>query len=247
MTNLKSQIGYELTQLGFKYNHYMNLLDVIVYPIQSSPIKILDIGGSPDKWNKIKYVNNKHFHITITSENDINEPIDEINNMNIIKHDIHDLSIFTDNQFDVVVADSIIEHIESRSNKQKFANEVTRIGNFVFIRIPNHFSVLNKNNILLWLNKTIQLLQRVYYRYFIRKQTDLLPKFVPLMTKNELIDLFHGYEIYEDQLYKMTQSYIIYNIIPSSDIGNINSKLDQFNANVGPDDKCSIVNRIFRK
>jgi len=51
--------------------------------------------------------------------------------------DATDLSQFSDNSFDLVFSNSVIEHLFTWENQVKMANEVMRVGNNHFIQTPN--------------------------------------------------------------------------------------------------------------
>jgi ubiquinone/menaquinone biosynthesis C-methylase UbiE len=104
--------------------------------IQSDkPIEILDIGGTESYWERMNFTESDKYNITL-----LNLELTEVKykNFTSVKGNACDLS-FNDNQFDIVISNSVIEHLFTKENQKKMADEVIRVGKYYFIQTPNLF------------------------------------------------------------------------------------------------------------
>ena len=101
------------------------------------PVTVLDVGGEPRFWEvmglagdpdfQVVLLNQMHFRVTPS-------------NLSSVIGDAADLSRFTDQQFQVVFSNSVIEHLGSYDRQKRMAAEVQRVGQRYFIQTPNrHF------------------------------------------------------------------------------------------------------------
>jgi len=92
-----------------------------IFSINDS-IRILDVGGNQFNW---QFINQKP-KITIVN---IEKPNDWVNNsqFEFVIGDATKLN-FADKSFDIVYSNSVIEHLFTKENQLKMANEVQRVG-----------------------------------------------------------------------------------------------------------------------
>ena len=95
--------------------------------------KILDVGGSGD-WSWVDAGD-------ATSITVINlYPSSDVNIQNYIQGDACDMHMFSDDQFDLVVSNSVIEHLLSSEDQKKMAAEIRRVGKSYWVQTSNrHF------------------------------------------------------------------------------------------------------------
>lgn len=101
------------------------------------PVNILDVGGTENFWVQIGKAGNKDYNITLLNL-DITKNFEK-DNFIFIRGDAVDLSQFSDNEFDVVFSNSVIEHIPLDKNRQKMADEIIRTAKKYFVQTPNYY------------------------------------------------------------------------------------------------------------
>jgi len=55
---------------------------------------------------------------------------------------------FSDNQFDIIFSNAVIEHVGSRENQQRFLDEAVRVGKNVFITTPNRWFIIEPHTLI---------------------------------------------------------------------------------------------------
>src|SRR4030042_4017510 len=100
------------------------------------PIKILDVGGTIDYWEKMRFINREGVFITI-----LNLQKEDVNykNFSSVTGDARNLSEFKDKEFDVVFSNSVIEHVGSFEDQRKMAREIQRVGRYFYVQTPNYY------------------------------------------------------------------------------------------------------------
>ena len=92
--------------------------------------RILDVGGSPLIW-QFASVRPRLTILNFSSALDRGFP-----GANLVAADGRILP-FKDNAFDIVFSNSVIEHVGTRADQQRFADEVRRVGRSYWIQTPN--------------------------------------------------------------------------------------------------------------
>ncbi len=97
-------------------------------------LRILDIGGTQKFWENMNYIKLDKINITLlnTKKEEVLHP-----NFHSIVGDATDLSYFKKNEFDIVVAHSLIEHIPTAKKQSKLSKEIIRISKYYFVETPN--------------------------------------------------------------------------------------------------------------
>jgi methyltransferase family protein len=96
----------------------------------SPSTRILDVGGSPSIWNFLTV----RPRLTILNFPSALERGAE--SINCVAADGLMLP-FKQNAFDIVFSNSVIEHVGTRADQEKFAQEVSRVGRCYWIQTPN--------------------------------------------------------------------------------------------------------------
>ena len=123
--------------------------------------------------------------------------------------------------FDLVFSNSVIEHLFTKENQQKMANEVIRVGKNYFIQTPNKYFLIEPH----WVFPLFQFLP-FSLKVYLTQHFNLghIPKSeskelainqvneIILISKKELKELFTHSEIYTEYFLGLGKSYTAYNI-----------------------------------
>ncbi|OKH21795.1 methyltransferase domain-containing protein [Chroogloeocystis siderophila] len=188
-------------------------------------VRIIDVGGTPTVWErnlpllkqlcpvtqvKVVVANIKDYR---TSCIDINCVIANATKMNQFK----------DKEFDIVFSNSVIEHVGDFEAQKAMANEILRIGKVYFVQTPNFYFPIEPHFLFpffqffplplkVWLIRNFDLGWR-------RKAPTLdtalvLINSVKLLTKKQLISLFPQANLFEEKIFSLTKSFILYGESP---------------------------------
>ena len=115
-----------------RFKHFAELINSL-----PKPVSILDVGGTENFWQQMGLAGNHDYNLTIL--NITESPVQQKENMKFVKQDASDLGIFSDDSFDVVFSNSVIEHIPLKANRQKMASEIARVGIRYLVQTPNYY------------------------------------------------------------------------------------------------------------
>jgi hypothetical protein len=177
------------------------------------PVRILDVGGSYLYWQTMNFTNEPGHHITLLNlyKQEVDDSI-----FNSMIGDARDLSMFHDNEFDIVFSNSVIEHLGDYNNQKKMAQEVRRVGKKYYIQTPNYYFPIEPH----FLFPGFQWLP-IAVRIFLRENFKIgwLPpptkdagraevKSIRLLTKNDLLALFPEATIHHEKIFGLTKSFV---------------------------------------
>ncbi len=111
------------------------------------PVSVLDVGGEQRFWEVMGLAGDASFSITLL--NIAPQPVTYAN-LTSLSGDAADLGRFSDQQFDVVFSNSVIEHLGSFERQQRMASEVRRVGRSYFVQTPNRRFPLEPHFLLPW-------------------------------------------------------------------------------------------------
>ena len=181
------------------------------------PLKILDVGGTELYWKAMELPETLEFKVVL---------------LNLEKHDVFskgfisvvgnatDMKEMEDQSFDVVFSNSVIEHVGDLQAQRRMANEVTRIGKRYFIQTPNFWFPMEPHFLVpgfQWLPRALRVwLIRHFNLGWHKRITDLeqardLVDHTRLLTKKEFQSLFPDAKLYEEKIFGLTKSFILYN------------------------------------
>ena len=100
------------------------------FPLEAGT-RLLDVGGLPQFWQ------DTHFgaHITTLNLHAVEVPASMRDRCRAMIGDGTRLP-FADGEFDLVFSNSVIEHLGSREQQERFAREVRRVGRRYFVQTP---------------------------------------------------------------------------------------------------------------
>lgn len=204
----KNSLANKLRRKRFAF--FAELLDAL-----PRPLSILDVGGTTAYWKQMGY-GDQQTKITL-----LNLCAEETGDPNFISlaGDARDLSQFSDDEFDVVYSNSVIEHVGDLAAQQKMAREVARVAKRYIVQTPNyyfpmepHFLVPGFQFMPLWMQ--IALIQRFKLGWTQREpdveRAEQLAKSVRLLKPKEFSGLFPEADIYIERWAAFPKSYIAY-------------------------------------
>lgn len=107
-----------------------------------SEVSVLDTGGRPDYWEILAPDLRKRVKITclnFQSELDAYSELSQDLQVVSVVGDACDMPEFSENTFDVVHSNSVIEHVGSYQNMKRYADEARRVGKSYYIQTPNYW------------------------------------------------------------------------------------------------------------
>lgn len=120
----------------FREKRFKNFLELLSKVDSGNPIRILDVGGLEVYWDSMNFTGYDNVHITLLN---LEEVPTKGANFKSMKGDATNLSMFKDNEFDIVFSNSVIEHLYTFENQLKMANEARRVGRYYYIQTPNYY------------------------------------------------------------------------------------------------------------
>lgn len=180
------------------------------------PIKILDIGGTPEFWGNAGLIT-ADVEITL-----LNLSLVETDSLNVVSitGDATDLSSFADKSFDIAFSNSVIEHLFTFENQQKMASEALRVSKYHFIQTPNFWFPIEPHWVFpcfQFLPKTLRIFLTRYLNLghinragswsAARKQVEE----IQLLSQSEMFRLFPKSSIWEEKLLIFNKSFVAHN------------------------------------
>jgi hypothetical protein len=180
------------------------------------PVKILDIGGTPEFW-KNAGLDAADVEITLLNlalvETDLPNVVSIVGNAT-------DLSAFADKTFDIAFSNSVIEHLFSFQNQQKMAQEAQRVSTYHFIQTPNFWFPIEPH----WLFPCFQYLPKAIRVFLTRcfnlghlKRSETWAaarqqvEEIQLLSRAEMDRLFPESTIWEEKLLIFSKSFVAHN------------------------------------
>ncbi len=179
------------------------------------PLKIVDIGGTVEFWQKTKLYNNSDYQITLIN---LDKQIGK-NNLNCHKADGCNLKIFKENQFDITFSNSTIEHLNCWQKQIKMAKEIRRVGKFYFIQTPNYYFPIEPHFHLPFfqfipdsIKKSVIRNSSLEGRGETRNENEIEKNInsINLLTRRKLRKLFPEGKIANEKYWGITKSFIAY-------------------------------------
>jgi len=100
---------------------------------KKKPLKILDIGGTEDFWEKMNYCSPAEVQVVLLNlfPQAVSRP-----NFSALVGDGRNLAQFAAKEFDLVFSNSVIEHLGTLEEQKRMADEVQRVGRSYFVQTP---------------------------------------------------------------------------------------------------------------
>ena len=178
------------------------------------PISILDIGGTQSFWEKMNFTDTELVHITLLN---LHLEKTRFKNFSSIQKDACNLSGIKDKEFDIVHSNSVIEHLSTKENQQKMANEVRRVGKYYYVQTPDYSFPIEPH----WVFPFFHYLPfglRVFLTRYLPLATTAsdietarrLVREVRLLTLEEMKCLFPEGKVFPEKIWGLTKSFTLY-------------------------------------
>jgi len=180
------------------------------------PVKILDIGGTPEFW-KNAGLNAADVEIILLNLAMVET---DLPNVVSITGDARDLSSFPDKSFDIAFSNSVIEHLFSFQNQQKMASEALRVSKHHFIQTPNYWFPIEPHWVFpcfQYLPKPIRIFLTCYFNLGHLKRAGSWSaarqqvEEIQLLSRSEMSRLFPKSTIWEEKLLIFSKSFVAHN------------------------------------
>lgn len=123
---------------------------------------------------------------------------------------------FADHAFDIVMSNSVIEHVGSWEQQRRFAQEVLRCGRAVYVQTPNKWFPVEPHLLMplahwlpvRWQRPLVPWLSA--WAWLARPPGQVIDDFLAstrLLTRAELVQLFPGCQITEERVLGLVKSY----------------------------------------
>ncbi|RIK38574.1 MAG: hypothetical protein DCC55_20690 [Chloroflexi bacterium] len=130
---------------------------------------------------------------------------------------------FRDGEFDIVFSNSVIEHLYSLENQQRFAAECQRTGRMHYMQTPNKWFPVEPHYITLFIHWLPKRIRRRLVRHFSlrgwltrpsQRQCDRMVEEIRLLTADELKGLFPASAIWPEKFLFLTKSFVVAKLKP---------------------------------
>lgn len=181
------------------------------------PVRILDVGGRAEYWDNVGLGNITHITLMNYDPAELERTVPDKKVFTAILGDARDLSDHADNSFDLVHANSVIEHVGLWNDMAAMASEVMRVGRAGWIQTPAfefpiepHF----RTPFMHWFGAPMQ---RAMFSLSFEKRLRRLPMAVRrqaldgvnLLSRREVSALFPGQHIYVERIALLPKSYSV--------------------------------------
>ena len=184
---------------------------------KDQPIRILDVGGAAYFWDNSSLPALPNVEIVLLN---LQEEIISNPKFKSVVGDATNMPEFTDNSFDLVFSNSVIEHLYTWENQQKMAKEIMRVGKKHFIQTPNrkfpieaHYAIpfaqyYPQKLLYFLLTKTkvsrLQIWDPIHAQQYLDE--------IRLLDQSEMQKLFPGSKMYQEKFMGMIKSICAHNL-----------------------------------
>lgn len=181
------------------------------------PVRIIDIGGTIRYWEGRGLQDNENYIITLVN---LEAPESPYKNIKSVVGNAVNLSEFTDNSFDLVFSNSVIEHLTIWENQLLMAKEVQRLSKHYFIQTPNKYFPVEPHfffPFFQFMPYAMQygLLTKTKLSRMKKWDTERASSYIKeirLLTSAEMIGLFPGCKVYNEKVAGLVKSITVHNL-----------------------------------
>ncbi len=180
------------------------------------PLNILDVGGLESFWVNTGFADNADYKISILNLS--KRPVHH-KNFESLEGDATNLENISDNQFDIVFSNSVIEHVYTKENQIKMAAAIARVGKHFYVQTPNKHFIIEPHYLLPFfqylpsgvkffiLTKTLLSRRK---KWNVNEAKQYIEE-IRLLSIQEMKELFPGSRLYLEKFYGMTKSFTAHN------------------------------------
>lgn len=183
-------------------------------------LKILDVGGTVNFWHQSGFLSelSQTRDVTITILN-LAEETTNYPNIKTVVGDATNLKQYSDQEFDIVFSNSVIEHLFTYENQQKMASEIKRVGKRYFVQTPNLYFPIEPHfqfPLFQFLPLSIKVFLISNFDLGWRRKAETIQQAIKtvteirLLSKPEIMSLFPHAKIFEEKFFGLTKSLIAY-------------------------------------
>lgn len=208
-----TSINQKFRERRFKF--FIELLERVKKT--AGPIRILDIGGTEIYWTRMNYDGLDKLEVTMLNLK-YEEPVKRSNFKGVIG-DARDLSQYKEGEFDIVFSNSVIEHLFTRENQQKMANEIRRVGKYYYVQTPNYYFPIEPH----WVFPLFQFMPFSWKLYLTvnynlghsiathnkKEATDRINE-ITLLTEKEMKGFFPDGKVWREYFFGLVKSVTLY-------------------------------------
>lgn len=194
-----------------RFGIFLNLLDRV-----PRPLTILDVGGTQGFWERMDFINKPDIAITVLN---LESQAIRFDGFSSIVGDATNLSFFTDQSFDVVFSNSVIEHVGDTIQQRRMAQEIVRVGKRYFVQTPNYYFPVEPHYLFpafQWLPLDVRAWLLNHFdlgwnkRAATREEALQSVSSVRLLRKSQLLSLFPQANLYKEKVLGLTKSFVVY-------------------------------------
>ncbi len=180
------------------------------------PIRILDVGGTEDYWERMGFVEPTEVELTIVN---LDPPRARHSNVRTVAGDACHMPELADASFDVAFSNSVIEHVGDYERQRAMAREIQRVGRRYFVQTPSrgfpiepHFMFPYFQHLPLeWKAWLLMHLSLTFGGKLPTREAALATaRSVELLGERDFVDLFPGARLYREKVAGLTKSFIVY-------------------------------------
>ena len=197
-----------------RFAKFESLLDT-----KTAPVKLLDVGGTASFWRAAgdgTLISSGRVVLTLINKDADPEPLPDAT---AVDGDATNMTMFADDEFDVVFSNSVIEHVGDRAAQARMAQEVMRVGKSWFVQTPNYWFPLEPHFHVpgfQWLPDAAraQFIQRFDTGWYGRREDPdaarALAEQIKLISPKQLQSYFPTSELWREKLGPLTKSMAAY-------------------------------------
>jgi ubiquinone/menaquinone biosynthesis C-methylase UbiE len=175
--------------------------------------RILDVGGYVWNWWRVVPIDSQ---IVLLNLNQPQLGRDVPDRYRVLIGDGRQMS-FPDREFDIAYSNSVIEHLRTWEDQQRFAAEMRRVGRGYFVQTPNRWFPIEPHFVTLFIHflpraLCRKLIRPLSYRGWVRSGDNIdlrqLADELRLLSKREMRLLFPDAELHRESWFGLTKSWI---------------------------------------
>ncbi len=196
-----------------RFDLFLNLIEDL-----PRPVRILDVGGRLAYWKTVGFTGANELDVTLLNIEDLSDD-EAYPNFRNINGDARRMPQYTDNSFDVVFSNSVIEHVGNYEDQKAMAQEVQRVGVHYYVQTPNYHFPMEPHFLVPFFHMMHPELRARLHTHFNlgweKKAGNLIKareniSYIRLLKKHEFVALFPDAHLYEEKVAGMTKSFVAY-------------------------------------
>ena len=176
------------------------------------PLRVLDVGGGSAFWEQMAIDGVDVVLVNL-------DPQETKPGFAFLQLDARDLSSLADRAFDVVVSNSVIEHVGTVDDQRAVAGEIRRVGLRYYVQTPNRRFPVDPHYLIPLFHLLPRSIQVWLLRHFdigwltrapSREEAERIIDSIRLLTAQDLRALFPDGTLWRERFLGLTKSLVIY-------------------------------------